>query len=73
MSAELSHGFGMALAQKEAAMYQFERLNGTEKLAVLHQVHNVRSKEKIRCLSMNGSGSGASGDACTQPANSIAI
>ncbi len=50
MSAELSHGFVMALAQNEAAMHQFERLSETEKQAVLHQVHNVRSKEEMRNL-----------------------
>ncbi len=50
MSAELPLGFGMALAQNEAAMHRFERLNETEKQAVLHQVHNVRSKEEMRNL-----------------------
>ncbi len=50
MSADLPLGFGMALAQNEAAMHQFERLNETEKQAVLHQVHNVRSKEEMRRL-----------------------
>ncbi len=48
MSIELPLGFGMALAQNEAAMHRFESLNETEKLAILRQVHNVRSKAEMR-------------------------
>lgn len=50
MSEELPLGFGMALAQNEAAMRQFESLNETEKQAVLQQVRNVRSKAEMRRL-----------------------
>ncbi len=50
MSEELPLGFGMALARNEAAMRRFESLNGAEKQAILHQVHNVRSKEEMKRL-----------------------
>ncbi len=50
MSTELPLGFGMALAQNEAAMHRFESLSETEKQAVLRQVHNVRSKAEMRQL-----------------------
>jgi len=50
MNAELPLGFGMALAQNEAAMRQFESLNETEKQAILNQVQNVRSKAEMRRL-----------------------
>jgi len=50
MNTELPLGFGMALAQNEAAMYRFESLSETEKQAVLRQVHNVRSKAEMRQL-----------------------
>ncbi len=50
MNAELPLGFGMALAQNEAAMHRFENLNETEKQAILQQVHNVRSKAEMRRL-----------------------
>ncbi len=50
MGAELPLGFGMALAQNEAAMQQFERLNGTEKQAVLQKARSVQSKAEMRRL-----------------------
>jgi len=50
MSTELPLGFGMALARNEAAMQKFESLTEAEKQAVLHQVHNVRSKAEMRQL-----------------------
>ncbi len=50
MSPDLPLGFGMALAQNEAAMHEFESLSETEKQAVLRQVHAVRSKAEMRRL-----------------------
>ncbi len=50
MNTELPLGFGMALAQNEAAMHQFESLNDAEKQAILNQAHNVRSKAEMRRL-----------------------
>jgi len=50
MSTELPLGFGMALAQNEAAMHQFESLSEAEKQAIVDQVHNVRSKTEMRRL-----------------------
>lgn len=50
MNTELPLGFGMALAQNEAAMRQFESLNETEKQAILNQAHNVHSKAEMRRL-----------------------
>ncbi len=50
MNTELPLGFGMALAQNEAAMRQFERMSETEKQAILHQAHNVHSKAEMRRL-----------------------
>ncbi len=53
MSAELPLGFGMALAQNEAAMQKFESLDEAGKRAILDQVHNVRSKAEMRRLVSN--------------------
>ncbi len=50
MSTELPQGFGMALAQNEAAMRGFERLTEPEKQAVLQRAHAVRSKAEMRRL-----------------------
>lgn len=47
MSEELPIGFGMALAQNEAAARQFESMNEEEKRAVLRQARDVRSKEEM--------------------------
>ena len=40
-------GFGMALAQNEAAMQGFESLTEAEKEKILAQAHNVRSKDEM--------------------------
>ncbi len=50
MSADLPLGFGMALAQNEAAMQKFESLDEAGKRAILDQVHNVPSKAEMRRL-----------------------
>ncbi|MGM9537742.1 MAG: hypothetical protein ACI3VN_05370 [Candidatus Onthomonas sp.] len=53
---ELPLGFGMALAQNEAAMQRFEAMNEAEKQAFLQRTHNVRSKAEMQQLvaSLNG-------------------
>lgn len=43
-------GFGMALAQNEAAMQAFEALSEEEKDAVIDQTHHVQSKREMRQL-----------------------
>lgn len=47
---ELPLGFGMALAQNEAAMKAFESLTEAEKRSVLQKTHAVRSKAEMRQL-----------------------
>lgn len=47
---ELPLGFGMALAQNEAAMKKFESLTETEKQSVLDQAHQVNSKREMQQL-----------------------
>lgn len=47
---ELPLGFGMALAQNEAAMQRFETLSDPEKCAVLRQAHGVRSRREMQQL-----------------------
>lgn len=47
---ELPLGFGMALAQNEAAMKAFESMSEVQKQAVLEQTHQVRSKREMRQL-----------------------
>lgn len=47
---ELPLGFGMALAQNEAAMKKFESLPETERQAVVEQAHHVHSKREMRQL-----------------------
>lgn len=47
---ELPLGFGMALAQNEAAMHAFEAMSEGEKQAVLQRTHSVRSKAEMRQL-----------------------
>lgn len=47
---ELPLGFGMALAQNEAAMKQFESLTEVEKQAVLQRTHSVRSRAQMQKL-----------------------
>ena len=43
-------GFGMALAQNEAAMRGFEALSEEEKRTVLQRAHEVPSKEAMQQL-----------------------
>ena len=43
-------GFGMALAQNEAAMKRFEALSEAEKQALIEQTHTVSSKSEMRRL-----------------------
>jgi len=50
MNAELPLGFGMALAQNEAAMHRFESLSETEKQAILGQARSAHSKAEMRQL-----------------------
>lgn len=50
MNLELPLGFGMALAQNEAAMRRFESLSELEKQAVVQQTHNVSSKKEMQQL-----------------------
>ncbi len=50
MSLELPLGFGMALAQNEAAMKRFESLSEPEKQAVLARTHSVTSKRQMQQL-----------------------
>lgn len=47
---ELPLGFGMALAQNEAAMHQFESMSEAEKAALLQRTHSVRSKAEMQQL-----------------------
>ncbi|MGN1306654.1 MAG: hypothetical protein ACI4V3_03195 [Faecousia sp.] len=55
---ELPLGFGMALAQNEAAMKRFESLTETEKQSVLEQAHHVHSKREMQQLVSGISGHG---------------
>lgn len=50
MELELPLGFGMALAQNEAAMHRFEALTDAEKQAIIQKTHNVRSKSEMQQL-----------------------
>lgn len=50
---ELPLGFGMALAQNESAMQQFEALSAREKEAVIRQAHQVNSKREMQNLVKN--------------------
>lgn len=50
MDLELPLGFGMALAQNEAAMKGFEALSETEKQAVIQRTHSVHSKQEMQRL-----------------------
>lgn len=45
---ELPLGFGMALAQNEAAMKKFESMTESEKQAILQQTHNIKSKREMQ-------------------------
>lgn len=50
MDRELPLGFGMALAQNEAAMRRFEALSEAEKQSVIQRTHSVHSKQEMRQL-----------------------
>ena len=50
MNFDLPLGFGMALAQNEAAMRQFVSLSDVEKQDVIQRTHSVTSKQEIRRL-----------------------
>lgn len=50
MNQELPLGFGMALAQNEAAMQRFEALPEAEKQAVIRRTHSITSKREMRRL-----------------------
>ena len=43
-------GFGMALAQNEAAMMRYGQLDETEKQEILNKAHNVRSEKEMYSL-----------------------
>lgn len=47
---ELPLGFGMALAQNEAAMKAFESITESKKQAILQQTHNIKSKREMQQL-----------------------
>lgn len=47
---ELPMGFGIALAQNEAAMKQFEALSDGEKRQIVEKTHSVGSKAEMRAL-----------------------
>lgn len=47
---ELPLGFGMALAQNEAAMHAFEAMTDAEKQAVIQKTHTVGSRREMRQL-----------------------
>lgn len=50
MNLELPLGFGMALAQNEAAMRRFESLSETEKQNIIQQTHTVASRREMQQL-----------------------
>lgn len=52
-SNSLPLGFGMALMQNEEAMRKFESMSETQKLAVIRQTHQVRSKREMQQLVSN--------------------
>ena len=47
---ELPLGFGMALAQNEQAMKNFEKLSADEKQAIIDKTHEVKSKKEMKSL-----------------------
>lgn len=46
-------GFGMALAQNEAAMIRYAHLDEQQKQDVLNKAHNVRSEQEMYTLVAN--------------------
>ena len=53
-------GFGMALAQNEAAMKSFESLSEIEKEAIVQRTHQVNSKQEMQSLVASLAGEGGS-------------
>ena len=51
-------GFGMALAQNEAAMKTFESFSKAEKDAIVQRTRQVNSKREMRSLVANLAGEG---------------
>lgn len=47
---DLPLGFGMALAQNESAMKQFESLSESQKADIISKSHNVNSKQEMQNL-----------------------
>ena len=43
-------GFGMALAQNEAAMLRYAQLSEQQKQNILNRAHNVRSEKEMYSL-----------------------
>lgn len=43
-------GFGMALAQNEAAMKRFESLTEAEKEKIIAETHSVQSRDEMQTL-----------------------
>lgn len=43
-------GFGMALAQNEAAMLRYAQLSDPQKQDILNRAHNVRSEKEMYSL-----------------------
>lgn len=50
---DLPLGLGMALAQNEPAMKQFESLSEQQKSAVINRTKKINSKYEMQCL-VNG-------------------
>ena len=46
-------GFGMALAQNEAAMIRYSQLTDREKKNILNRAHSARSQEEMYSLVAN--------------------
>jgi len=46
-------GFGMALAQNEAAMIRYAQLSDRQKKNILCRAHNVRSEQEMYALVAN--------------------
>ena len=47
---ELPMGLGMALAQNETAMKNFEAMNDAQKQDIIEKTHHVESKKEMRAL-----------------------
>ncbi|MDE6863852.1 MAG: hypothetical protein K2J41_05650 [Eubacterium sp.] len=47
---DLPIGFGIALAQNETAMKQFESLSSTQKEAVINKTRKINSKNEMQCF-----------------------